>query len=88
MNIKKLKNLSTGCEPIELNCSSAMARHLWATNVKRKDQRHLILNVKALSRTTCLVSIEHDEDYVDMTGCAQVVIVGIVMLVAVTIWAI
>ena len=88
-NIRKLRNLSTGCGIVELNCSSAMARHLWATNIRRKEQRKFTLNVKALTRNTCEVTLEHNDDYFDIIGCASITFVIIVMLIAVvTIWTI
>tara|TARA_R110000772_G_scaffold109924_2_gene213318 strand:- start:2568 stop:2840 length:273 start_codon:yes stop_codon:yes gene_type:complete len=58
-DIKKiLKNMSTECDPITLDCNAVEARRMWLDVASFREQAHLELCVQPLKGNKCIVYVE------------------------------
>ena len=75
-DIKKiLKNMSTECDPITLDCNAVEARETWLRVTTFREQMHLELCIEPLTDTTCVVYVEHWGDVEETRATPYVLII-------------
>jgi len=89
-NIEILRNLSTSCKPVTMNCSVKEVRKLWRKVSTVRDRKYLKLCVERLSDESCVVYLEEREnsDPIDPIGCGLLILCSMLISGGLILWAI
>lgn len=79
-NAEILRNLSSDCKPVKLNCDVLEAMDIWLSVTTFRERLHLELIIEQLSDGGCEVYIEDWSDFDDIDHVNQIPYISIIFI--------